>query len=695
MSVAATTAERLGAYARPRPGVLLAGIVAASAAVRAVVALVRPAPTLLPDEYIYAELARSLADTGRPLVRGASAHFPALLQPLLTAPAWLVDDVGVSFRLVALLGAVVMSLAAVPVYLLARRLGVASGPALACAALALAVPDTVYASYVVAEPFAYPLALAAFTAGVAALARPDRRLQVAFLLLAGLSVFARAQFAVLPLCYAAAVVALGLREGALRRALREQALALAPLAIVVVAVLAAGPRRALGYYEGVLDFDVLSPDLARWTGLDAMVLAYAVGWTLVPGALLGIWLALRRPRTRAELAFGVLIVPVVLALLLEAAVYALGGDRVQERYFFYAAPLAAVAFALYASRGLPHRLAHGALAVGLVAVSSRLPLSGFSAAEGKTNSPVLYAVSWLESALGDVGLASLLVALGFAAGTLLLVLAIWRAGRAVVPLAFGLSLATCLALLAGAVAYDRESGELGRATVFAADPSFVDASGLANVALLQSPNGGRTFALGHLFWNRSVDRVLLLPQAEEVDAFVDTTVALGPDGTLLAAGKPVRGPLLVDAFGSTMRFRGADEVARSGAYRLLRPAGQPRLALYVRGRYYDGWLAPGGSIQLFPDAPGEGLAGRLSFRVTAPPKAPGELALEGQTVRLAAGTSRVVTIRVCAPGSWTTDFEGPPTASFDGRFVSVRTSEPVFVPDPAACTAGRSATRSL
>ena len=64
----------------------------------------RSTPTFFADEYIYAELARSLAETGRPLIRGASASFPALLQPLLTAPAWLVEDVETSFRLVQTFG---------------------------------------------------------------------------------------------------------------------------------------------------------------------------------------------------------------------------------------------------------------------------------------------------------------------------------------------------------------------------------------------------------------------------------------------------------------------------------------------------------------------------------------------------------------------------------------------------------------
>ena len=167
MSVVARTADRVQApraalaRAGTRAAPLLAALVAASFVVRLVLGWLRATPTFFADEYIYGELGRSLAESGRPLIRGASASFPALLQPLVTAPAWLFGDVETSFRVIQTLGALAMSLAAVPVYLLARRLGLGTWICLALGALALAVPDLVYAGWVVAEPYAYPLALGA------------------------------------------------------------------------------------------------------------------------------------------------------------------------------------------------------------------------------------------------------------------------------------------------------------------------------------------------------------------------------------------------------------------------------------------------------------------------------------------------------------------------------------------------------
>ena len=65
----------------------------ASFAARFVAAWKHP-PRLFPDEYIYAQLANSIAH-GRLTIRGQSAHFPALLEPALAAPFWLFDNVEV------------------------------------------------------------------------------------------------------------------------------------------------------------------------------------------------------------------------------------------------------------------------------------------------------------------------------------------------------------------------------------------------------------------------------------------------------------------------------------------------------------------------------------------------------------------------------------------------------------------------
>lgn len=695
MSVAARTAERVharrAALARTRLGVTpaLAALVAASFGVRTALAWLRDTPTFFADEYIYAELARSLAETGRPLIRGASASFPALLQPIVTAPAWLVDDVELSFRIVQGLGALLMSLAAIPVFLLARRVGLTGGTGLALAALALLVPDAIYSGFVLSEPLAYPLALAAVLAGLAALVRPAWRTQLVFLALAGAAAFARAQFVVLPLCLLAACALVGLRERRLRATLREQAPVLAVVVLPTLGLLALGPASGLGFYESVLDVELASPSLAKWAGADLMLLVYASGVVLAPGALLGLWLAVRRPRSREELAFGALAGAVLAALVVEAAVWGIDGSRIQERYFFYAVPLVGLAFALYASRGWPHRLVHAGVAAGLVAVAARVPLSGFAAADGKTNAPTLFAVARFEQLLGDVGLASLMLSLGV---TLLLAAVVVASRRpaAAAPVALGLALAVSATASAAAVSFGLANADRTARDTLAAEASFVDRSGVTGAAMLQTGSSERGYASAYLFWNRSVDAVYLLPGAEPPDSFAVTRLAIAEDGTLLASGEPVTRPLLADGFSDTLRFRAAEEVAAGPVYRLLRSTGPQRLALYVRGRYADGWLGLRGSAQVWPEE-GGGLDGVVSFRLTAPAGAPHvavRLEPEGgpaKEVVVAPGPPRTVSFPACTAGPWSLDFAAPSTGSVGGRFVSVRATEPVYRPDPAAC----------
>ena len=697
VSVAARTADRVqarrAALARVHVGTapLLAGIVAASFLVRTILGWLRATPTFFSDEYIYSELGRSIAESGRPLIRGASAHFPALLQPLLTAPAWLFDDVETSFRIVQVLGALAMSLAAVPVFLLARRLGLSQGVSLALAALAVTVPDMVYSSWILAEPFAYPLALGAVAAATAALSTPSRRSQLAFLLLAGLATFARLQFAILPFCFVGALVVVGARERRLRQAVREQALVLGALLLPVLALLLVGPRRALGFYGGILDIDVFSPSLAKWLGSDALVLAYTSGWVLVPGALLGLLLVLQRPGSRAELAFGAMGALVVAAVLFEAAFYGIDGERVQERYFFYAAPLVTLLFALYARRGWPHRLVHALVAAGLIAVSAQVPLSGFAAAEGKTNSPLLFATAYLERRFDDVGLASLLVAVLAATTSGALVLAT-RRGQGVTGFALALALALTTATYAGAVLFGLGNARAVRASTLSADASFVDDADVGHVALLHTRHSDRGLAMEALFWNRSVDQAYVLPGGTAPDTFQATPLTVARDGTLLLGRRPVTGPLLAEAYGDTVRLRGASVVGASPVYRLLAGGGPKRLALYAPGRYEDGWLTQQGSFRLWPESAASGLAGRLSFTLSG--------ARDGGSVplrfRLPAGAAKRVLVPaqgstrvdlpVCSPGPWAAGFEAPLTGSVGDRFVSVRASEPVYTPDPSACT---------
>src|SRR5436190_1251292 len=67
----------------------LTAVVALSFVLRSIAALGHASPRFFPDEYIYASLARSIAGGNGLEIRGGAAHFPALLEPLLSSPFWL------------------------------------------------------------------------------------------------------------------------------------------------------------------------------------------------------------------------------------------------------------------------------------------------------------------------------------------------------------------------------------------------------------------------------------------------------------------------------------------------------------------------------------------------------------------------------------------------------------------------------
>lgn len=699
MSVAAPTPD-----VRPRalrasllaldPPRAVALVVALAAFLRVVASWARTTPVYFPDEYLYSELGRSLVASGEPLVRGTRTSFPSLLHPLLTAPAWLLDDVEASFRLIQSLGAIAMALAAVPAFLLARRAGVGDWPAVAVAALAVAVPDLLLSSWIVAEPFAYPLLLGALWAGVASIAEPRRRTQLAFAALAALALLARAQLALVPVAFLAALLATGLRERRALAALREQALVLALVGLPVAAGAALLVTGRLGPYSGALSVDVEPLGALRWSGTNALVLAYAAGWSIVPGALVGTWLALARPAHRGEAAFGAVAAVFGLGTLVQAGLVSSSlTDHVHERYVFPLVPLLGIGFCLWLRRGAPARLAIGLLSAVLLAVSALVPLSGLAAAQGKADSPVLRAFAELERVAGTSGDAALLVAAAAAVASLVAAAGALR--RSAAPAALAVALVACVAASGAAVAYDAANADRVR-DALPLDPSWVDAASREPVALLWTPGGEPADAHELLFWNRRVDRALLLPDAQPFDPYAADGVVVDADGTLAMRGRVVAGPLVVEDRATTVVLDGARPVAASAGQTLWVPTGPepPRLALQLTGRYRDGWLSPLAELTVWPTSGGRVLAARLVLDVEAPP---GERPVEIEIVpdrgrplvaRIAAGTAGRVTATICTRGPWHATVRSTPSTAAASRAVALHAQVPRLELDPAAC-AGR------
>ncbi|HEX6701347.1 MAG TPA: glycosyltransferase family 39 protein [Gaiellaceae bacterium] len=681
VDVAAPTADRSSSLTFARLAavparVTLGAIVGLSFAVRFVAALAHATPLYFPDEYIYGALARSLATSGGLAIRGTPAHFPALLEPLLAAPFWLTGSPELAYRLTQGLNALAMSLAAVPVYLLARRLRLSQGFALGSAALAVAFPDLLYASFVMADPIAYPLVLGAVYAAVCALEARSRRSQIAFVALAGLATFARVQYVVVPAAFVVAAIALERR-----RFLRVHALPFALLAAPVVAAAALGPSRILGYYSGIAHLKVGAGSIAHWAATDAMMLAYSAGWILVPGALAGIGLALARPRSRAERAFGALVVALGAGLFVEAALYASSGStRYQERYLFTLLPLVAPAFGLYVSRGWPRRLVLALVAAAMVALSARIPLSGFTAADNKQDSPFLFAVFRLESLMGTANGALAVAVVAACLSVAALAVARRRHGATV---ALALSIACAGTASAGAFSFDSRNAANVRESHLPRDLRWIDRSGLRDVTLVQTPGAPRGRALEQLFWNRAVTRVALLRGAYPTDAFGADPITIARDGRLVAGGSALRGPLLVENYGVRAVLAGAVRAGRGSSLELWRPTATPRLSLLASGLYADGWLARTGSVTVWPDETGW-TRGTLTLTLSLPSgtqRTPlhfraGEA---DRRVVIRPGERRAVVFRFAQRGPWRLVYRTPVRGFLsDGRAISVRAEQPVL-----------------
>ena len=606
----APTASLSGASLRDRLAAVptpfwLGGMIAISFAFRAAASLSHVAPRIFPDEYIYAALGRSLAE-GSLTIRGEPAGFPALLEPLLAAPLWLVagDDVELGYRLTQGMHAFAVSLLAIPVFLLARRLGLSARLGLGCAAISLLLPALSFAPFVMADPVALPLALAAVAAGTMALDLPTRWNQLAFVAFASLATLARVQYVVLPLAFLAA--SLVVTRGSVRRVVREQGVVAVLLGVGALGLFATGPSRVLGYYDGIFELDVDPVAIGRWLASDTMLLAYAAGWVIVPTAVVGLALGLARPRNRAEQAFAALSTATAALLLAESAVYAANGsERFQERYLIALLPLCPLLCCLGARRleSKGARIAVAGVAGGLLVVTATIPLSGYTALTGKLDSPTLWAAYELEqrfgTGTGSAVLALLATALAGAAAAATL--------RPRVAGAVTLSVAAVAlgATTVGAANYDRTQSERTMLTFGDTDPSWVDHAGVGPVSVLQTPYSSRVQISSQLFWNRSLTEILRMEQSSEVDIYGSRKTAVAADGRILAGGQAVRGPVLVEEYASWAAVEDAQLIHRTVNAALWVPRGDaPRLELLLAGRYFDGFLGASSTITVWPGADG-------------------------------------------------------------------------------------------
>ncbi len=575
-----------------RPTGVVAAFVAVSFIVRVVGVFGRELQRYLPDEYLYGQLARSLAEGHGARVLGESVSLPTLVQPLLTSPAWLFGDPELAFRLTQCVNAAAMSLGAIVVYVLARELGIREWSAVGAAAVTLASPDLLYAGYVTADAIGYLLALLAILAAVRAIAFPSFAGQGWFVVAAGLATLARAQYAAL--FVAAAIAALVVERGRLRRLLSRHWLLLGTPLVAAMSIAATGQ---LGRYSTLTSFHLAGGTLG-WIPASAFVLALATGVVVVPGAVAWAAHELVRPQDNVRHAFAAVAVALIGTLLLAAALIASQtvSDRFFERYLMIAAPLVVVSFCCWMAEARPWRSAALGTAVVLAIAVARFPLSDYTAGQGRSDSPLLLAVGQLEGTVG-VGNASLVTALAATACLALAVAAVYgRLGSR------GMLTATAAVLALTSVAAhaaDRSLSRDVRQAKLGAVADWVDRTHAADVLLIQTAGGDQAGAMLLALRNASVTGAALLgPNAMPFDGAVRLLTVSG-NGTLWLGEHPVTRPILLVETATRVVVPDSALLAREGDFTLVRPRGDAQVAAVVQGLHHDGWLGDSGSITVY------------------------------------------------------------------------------------------------
>jgi hypothetical protein len=354
----------------------LTAIVVFSFAVRFAFARHMVGPWIMVDEIVYSELAKSFASTGHFAVRDVPTTGYGVVYPILISPAYLLfRSIPTVYTAIKVIDSLLMSLAAVPAYLLARRV-VSKWGALVVAVLTVAVPSTFYAGTIMTENAFYPIFLFTVLALVRALEFPSALRVIAFLAALLVAYETRAQAVALAAAGLTAPLVSAVLARDRRRILEQRVLYVVVLGLGAVALAAERARghsirSLLGAYASATHAGYDAGTVAHWLLWHLAELDLYVG--VVPVFALVVLLGLGRSLTREELTVVAVTVSTVAWIGVEVAAFATQPSvlRIEERNLFYVAPLLFICLVVWIERRMPRPpvivLAAGVLAVALAA----------------------------------------------------------------------------------------------------------------------------------------------------------------------------------------------------------------------------------------------------------------------------------------------------------------------------------------
>jgi glycosyltransferase involved in cell wall biosynthesis len=583
------------------PWAWLAALVVVSAVFRYGLSRRVVAPWIMVDELIYSELAKSFASTGHFLIRDVHHGAYGAVYPLLIAPAWRAfGSVPDAYAAAKTIGSVLMSLTAIPVYFLARRL-VAPLWSLLAAVLAVAVPSMMYTGTLMTETVFYPLFACVALALVLALERPTLTRQLVLLAACLLAFLTRSQAIVLVPAVATAPLLLAwLDRRRVVRVVKEfrvvYGLLLVAFVGALVVELARGksPFDVLGSYSVTGHAGYHPGQVLKWLLYHVSELDLYLG--IVPFAALLLLTTVARSLDRPLRVFLAATFPLTAWLLLEVAAFASSlSPRVEERNMFYVAPLFLIALLAWIDRGMPRPpRAAATAAVVAAALPGALPYHQLIGTSAEADTLALLPLWWLQETVVNPDTIGLLVVIA-AAVLALVFLTVSPRYALVLPL-------LVLAWFAFATErIERFDHGFAKASVGAlfqgmttSRRDWIDAAvgRNADVAFVYS---GRDPTLQPLplweneFFNRSVGPVYDLKQPS-LGGLPETKVTAGADGVLtLPNDAAVRSKYVLTDRSVFLAGKviGIDEVR--GLVLRRTPDGVVAIAYRLRGIYPDGW----------------------------------------------------------------------------------------------------------
>ena len=622
----------------------LTALVAVSTALRYWAASRIPVPWILPDETIYAELGKSLYETGRLDILGEPTRFYGLVTPAVAGLPLSAGDLEDGYRALKMIQALVVSLAAVPVFLWARTVA-STGWALAAAALTLTIPDLAYSGLIMTEVAFYPIVVLAAWGMAEALVRPSPAVQAAVVGTILLAAATRLQAVVLVPAFAAALIAYLAWERRLGAIVRywptAAALVVAGAAWAVTRLRADAPAsELLGAYRAAGEVDYGLADAVRFVLYHAADVVLFTGLVPVCAVVL---VAFGRDRPERVRALVAVVAAVSVSMTVLVGVFASRHvGHLAERNLFALAPLFFVGLAAWLSAGAPRPpVATPTAAAMAVVLLVWLPVRELVSVATIVDSFTIVPLYRLSVRAPDVDLDVVVTTIGVVAAAWLVLVP--RRLVVVLPLALGLAFAAASVSASRVVAARATLGQPGSV---GPEPRWVDEAASGDAAYVYTGDVFWTSVWETVFWNRRVRRVYGLLEAQVPGPMPQ--VSLGPyeDGRLVdKTGAEVRIGHVVAS--DSLRFVGRRIANAGNSISLWHVATPLRLAQWTQNVRFDRTIEGQGRVVVYACR-----GGALELRLRA--SAPREVRLrrnerEYRSRRLGAGETWALDIPADAP----------------------------------------------